>query len=288
MIKITYFNFEFKNSLKKVLTKTGSEGRQLNEQHLESVLKKFPNIIRVDLCLTVNSSVLSLIGRYCPRIKSFGYMFSNVDKSFDFFRIYGHKLEELNLLENVNPLLIEDIIDNENEMLNYILKCCPNLKTISFPEEFCPLFKDEEILPKLKAINYLAISSKNVKLLKILSDKYSKTLKILNILLVYLTVEELKTCIESISRFENLKELFLNISVPYITLAIDDCLSLIGQKCNKLLRLEFTDSCSTTKSDQFFKAITEFKAIKMLRNFIPIEHTIVRKCRMFQTLQTTH
>ena len=64
MIKITYFNFEFKNSLKKVLTKTGSEGRQLNEQHLESVLKKCTNIIRVNLYLGLNSSVLSILSSH--------------------------------------------------------------------------------------------------------------------------------------------------------------------------------------------------------------------------------
>ena len=267
VITIALYNFGCKNSLKQVLTKTGTDGRkQLNEQHLESVLKKCPNIEEVHLCLEVNSSVLSLIGRYCPNIKSLTYVYINVEKSLEFFSSYGHKLEVLYLykmLIRVNQL--EDNTEKDNEMLNSFLKFCPNLKTISFPRESYPLFKDIKILPKLKEIYYLRINSENVNQMKLLSDKYSKTLKTLFVSLIDLTDEELKTCIECIARFENLKELILSISAPEITQPIDDCLSLIGQKCNKLLKLQFTDFSSTTKSNQFFKAITEFKAIKVLR-----------------------
>ena len=51
-----------------------------------------------------------------------------------------------------------------------------------------------------------------------------------------------------------------------ITEPIDDCLSLIGQKCNKLLKLDLNvRDHSVTITDQFFDSLSEFKAIKKLK-----------------------
>ena len=86
-------------------------------------------------------------------------------------------------------------------------------------------------------------------------------MKSLDVILSRLTAEELKTCIEYICRFENLRKLTLDLIFCETTEAIDDCLSLIGQKCNKLLRFQFINYCFTTRSDQFFNSIVEFKAI---------------------------
>ena len=111
-----------KKSINKVLAKTGTDDtKQLNEQHLESVLKKCPNIIRVDFELEIDSSVLSLIGRYCPNIKSLTY-YSTIDSSdenvLSFFRDNGHKLEDLYCTAFTNYDEIK------------ILRLCPNVKKI--------------------------------------------------------------------------------------------------------------------------------------------------------------
>ena len=70
----------------------------LNFQQLESLLKKCPNIRRVDISSSIKntSEVLSLIGRYCHRIKSLIFWTDSgeEDKCLSFFRRYGHKLEE--------------------------------------------------------------------------------------------------------------------------------------------------------------------------------------------------
>ena len=88
---------------------------------------------------------------------------------------------------------------------------------------------------------------------QILSDKYSQTMKTLNVTLKNLTAEELKTCIECIARFENLKELKLSIFRTNITQPIDDCLSLIDQKCNKLLKLDLSiDGHKRKRSATFY------------------------------------
>ena len=147
----------------------------MNEQHLESVLKKCPNIIRVNLCLAVNSSVLLLIGRYCHRIKSLFYDYTNDDKAFSrwaskctlapalsFFRMYGHKLEELYLFKEDNEYFTEDKTENDKKMLNIILNLCPNMTTISLPEETVPLFDEKGFLPKLKAIKDIGSGPKDL------------------------------------------------------------------------------------------------------------------------------
>ena len=134
------------------------------------------------------------------------------------------------------------------------------------------VLKIKQFLPKLEQIKSIITTYENtlesrnsvkVKTIKILSDKYSKTMKSLNISISRLNAEEFKTCIECIARFENLKELaigfiFLGIIEPI------DCLSLIGQKCNKLLKLDLIVSFSVSKIDRFFGIFSEFKAIKQL------------------------
>ena len=98
--------------------------------------------------------------------------------------------------------------------------------------------------------------------MKILSDKYSQTMKILNASLRDMTEEELKTCIECIARFENLKELKLEFG---INKSIDDYISLIGQKCSKLLKLDLLVNPSVLITDRFFDLFSKFKNIKKLK-----------------------
>ena len=269
VIRITYNKFFVgKDSLNRVLVKITTDGRrQVNEQRLESVLKKCPNIKRVYLCFAINTSVLSLIGRYCHHIKTLTYEYSNEDNALDFFRNNGHKLEKLSLYHR----------GEENETVKSYLELCPNLKTIYIPKRSIQFFDDKEFLPKLKAIYWLSILSQNLNQMKILSDKYSQTMKTLDVILSDLAAEELKTSIECIARFENLKDLSLQIRY-FQTQPIDDCLSLIGQNCTKLLRFQFINYSSTSKSDQFFNAITEFKAIKVLRISLPYDTVLFIEC----------
>ena len=77
--------------------------------------------------------------------------------------------------------------------------------------------------------------------------------------------EPLKTCIECIARFENLKELELTIIYCETVQPIDDCLSLIGQKCNKLLKLDLDIGKTVKISDRFFDVFLHFKALQILK-----------------------
>ena len=247
-----YFKSYKKNNLRNLYPKR----RQSAEQILESVLKKCPNIKCVNLRSDRmnNSSVLSLIGRYCHRIKSLTYCPNSNEKdmnSLTFFRKYGHKLEELRLYGNSSDL-------------EQILEYNPNLKKIRISEKLnSKLLKEsKEFLPKIEEFE---ICPENVNQMKILSDKYTQTMKILNVKLFNMIIEELKTCIECIARFKNLKQLKLTMGFLKITEPIDDFLLMIGQKCNKLLKLDLSIDYSVPISDRFFKVFKEFKTLKKLK-----------------------
>ena len=131
--------------------------------------------------------------------------------------------------------------------------------------------EDKQFLPKLEKVLSLVIYGYQGKKLMIFTDKYSQTIKTLSVALSYMDMRggELKTCIDCIGRFENLKELRLGIRFYRKYQPIDDCLSLIGQKCNKLFKLDLFLDKSVPLSKDFFEVFSEFKAIKKLRIALP-------------------
>ena len=228
----------------------------LKRQELESILKKCPNITNVNIGFTnICNKELSLFGQYCPRLKSLRFCVRG-EEDLDFGRQYGHKLEELDLMGN----------DQDK-----FLRLCPNLKNLCFNKYYFPFtdFLNKEFLPKVEYFGkYPSISFDRISELKILSDKYSKTMKSLNfdfMDVIRITAEELKTCFNCISWFEHLKELKLEFRYWYELEPIDDCLSLIGQKCNKLLKLDLKIITNFAISDRFFASFSQFKAIKKLK-----------------------
>ena len=254
--------------------------------YLISVLKKCPNIKTIRFNREVYSSVLSLIAQYCPNIKSLTYCSNSFGdkKLLSFFRIYGHKLEELNIEENFVEIY---------EEMKQILEFCPNVKRINCTNLKIYFNNDINILPKLEHIKSpLIITTKDLELFKRLSDKYSQTIKTLNVSPSYIIAdEELKICYECIARFENLKELKLVFNYCKTTQPIDDCLSLIGQKCNKLMKLDLifkmtvrrTHITNLLETDASFStALSEFKALKSLSISLPKLPKVMNNVKCFE------
>ena len=264
--KTTKYCEKEKNNLLDELCRRIDDEIQIDEQSVESVVKKCPNIKRVIILREVWSEVLSLFGQYCPYIKSLRLEIDGIE-CLDFFRIYGHKLEELIINGIYNKYWITFIIRE-------VIKLCPNLKKVNVPKGSADFIEDKDnSLPKLEffGTNYIVVNiflfigSEEVNKLEILSDKYSKTMKTLELRFGRMSYEELKTRFDYICRFENLKELKLKLMFDGITEPIDDCLSLIGQKCTKLVKLDLSIGDCITISDRFFDVFTHFKAIKKLK-----------------------
>ena len=228
------------------LNKLFNNNRHLSRERLISVLKKCPNLRKVKVCTLEKSDVVSLIGQHCPRLRSLSVHSRGIDMTF--FRMCGHKIEELCIYGSSLP--------------QSYLEFCPNLKNISIFQDSILLSLDKKFLPKLQRINSeFYIINENMNKIYTLSYKYSRTLKSLNVRLCDMTEQQLKNCFEYIACFKNLRQLKLTLST-LIKQPIDDSLSLIGQKCTKLLDLNFT--CYHLISQQFFARFSEFKAIKRL------------------------
>ena len=224
---------------------------------LEAILKKCSNIKKINIKIQMKSFVLSLISQYCHNIKS---LIISIDylEDMTFFRDNGHKLEELRICGTNN---------NNNNNNQQILKFCPNLKYVFVYPSDIVFTEDKEILPKLEEIDE-DLKSESIYIIKILSNKYNKTMKKMIISFSFMTEEELKTCIECIARFENLKVLTLEFGYLKITEPIDKSVSMIGQKCTKLLKLNLSIKYIPI-TDRFLDVFSNLKAIKSLRVCLP-------------------
>ena len=146
------------------------------------------------------------------------------------------------------------------------------MKEVYIPTASTHLIEDKDLLPKLEFYkNYSFFKFEDFNRLKILSDKYSQTMKTLGLNFDRMSYKELKTYFDCISRFENLRELKLELIFDGMAEPIDDCLSLIGQKLCKLLKLDLDiiNRHSVPISDRFFDGFTQFKAIKILKIEFP-------------------
>ena len=256
-----------KNPLNRLI-KVIENKRQL-DKHLESVLKKCPNITIVDIGVEMKSEVLSLFGQYCPNMRSLT-LHRNCVLDLDFFCMYGYRLEELTL----HQLYQYDI---ENPKFKKFLNFCPNLKKVYISDTSVLLDEDKEFLPKLEQIpNIMWIRSMDVNNMKIFGDKYSKTMKRLKIWFLDQTYDEVKTCLMCITKLEELRELELLITIMQITEPINDCLKLIGQKCTKLLKLHLNISIYAPLFEHFFDIFQYFKAVKDLKLHInSLDNTVL-------------
>ena len=116
-----------------------------------------------------------------------------------FYQIYGHRLEEL---------IIKRRNEEDNEEIKEFLRFCPNITNIFVAKFPLVLNESKVFLPKLKHINKtFDIGFEDMNELKILADKYSKTLNRLDVEFDFLFDEELNTCVDCICRLEKLKVL---------------------------------------------------------------------------------
>ena len=139
------FSLEFFNEN---YLKLGKRFIRIDNTSLEVLLNKCQNIRTVTLYSKVKSEVLSMIGRYCPRIKSliFDSKITNDDNYLSFFRENGHKLEVL-------------IIDGQNEVIEPYLRLCPNVNSVQISASI--INEDKEFLPNLEHIREYVEMSPN-------------------------------------------------------------------------------------------------------------------------------
>ena len=133
-IELNSYKQNAKNVLEQLFRR--NDRLYIDMKALESVVKKCPNISSVDIISNFEGQeVLSLIGRYCPNIKSLTC--NGINNISDFIRDNGHKLEDINLY-NISI-----------ERAKHLLRFCSNLNRITI-NDFPSFIEDKDFLQKLK------------------------------------------------------------------------------------------------------------------------------------------
>ena len=242
------------HNLSKLLRRVDKYEYKVKTKALESVLKKCPNIRRIEIGRDVNFNEegLSMIGELCPRLNSIKFIRSIIDIHLSFAKKYGHKLEEI----AINP-------PRDERMSKKFLEYCPNLEKISLYS--LTNFNDyKDFSPKLQTINFLSEYPTDVQKFKNLCQQYSNEMKSINVSFNTLTDEEVKTCLLSISHLKNLKELKIHSHYSGFEEPFVEYISMIGQNCEKILSLTLSQFSFTSVpiTDHFSDTLSSSKSIK--------------------------
>ena len=251
---------ERKDSLKQMIRSDNS----VDAQVLELLVKKCPNITTIGFHSGMNSEVLSLIGRHCHHIRSLTVSIDSgkEEEVLNFGRQYGHKFKELD-------------INAEAETIKQFLKLCPNLEKLRVSGIHMHQLGDisseiKDICPKLENVVFNVQFQPRIQVIaKVLAENYSQNLKELVLWVAYLShmMDRYMSHIFYICRLENLKQ--LDLVFEHMEINCEEGLSLIGQKCTKLVKLDLSVGIFKRRpvviSDRFFDVFSKFKAIKKLK-----------------------
>jgi Leucine-rich repeat (LRR) protein len=231
--------------------------KAIDKQALEAVLKKCQFIRSVELQCFVDGEDLELIGKYCPYLKYFECDAMGLKEKFltQFGIKYGHRLRII----RVNDSSYCSVFIKK--FLNY----CPNLKEVYTEDSFAFISEEKQFLPNLETIKSIDIRNEHLSQLKILADKYSKTMKNIKIYTYHLIGFQLRTAITHISCLENLVNLTLCISIfDEDVQTIDENIMEMAKNCTKLKSLHFTLNNESVVTNRLFYAFGKLQAIENL------------------------
>ena len=245
-----------------------------NKVQVVSIKKIFvPSLELLKKCSNIRTAILweytkridfSLLAQYCPQLKRLELSVSYLE-DIEFFKFgwtHGHRLIEIKFY-GVCPTSL-----NGNMVM--FLGLCSNLKKIDVPSQYNFIKNDDNFLPKLENFESLVIEDQDqdnhLNQMKVLTHKYHKTMKCLNIMFILLTTDELKTCLTQLSLFESLETLKLEI-VDYDQIQydfIDQYFEELTRKCTKLKNLSLALENDSLISEHFLKVLTHLKDVQKL------------------------
>ena len=270
---------------------------EVNKTGFVSVLKKCPNLRQLYLYVYIDGEVLQMIVQYCPRVTDLELepICMHTKKFLDFRQKVGPNLKSLKL--DTFMMLFND---NAKENLKKFLEMCPNLKKIAMDGDQDLMIRDDkEFLAKVDTFEDISIYSRDNyrNQLKILTEKYAKSLKKLeiNIITTDMNETQLKTCLQQISCFDNLRSLELKIERSDANIdTIDQSIALLVRKCSQLKTFELVIHNSSLISEHFLSSLSELKSIeKLIVDFKRVTKNIgdidcLRQCSQLKTLIITH
>ena len=129
-------------------------------------------------------------------------------------------------------------------------------------------------MPKLQHIDHVQIGGQNVDKLRILSDKYKRSLNCITISIQGMKVELFRNVTSYISRLELLESLNLEILACKSSEPIDECLIQMHSKLTKLKKYTLNVNTNIPISDRFFSSFSVLNSIEELNLSLDIRETI--------------
>ena len=254
--------FNSLNSLKKVYRYIYTDRTRLLGVHkkpLQTVLKKCPFIRRVSFDIDFNGKVLIIIGKYCRQLREFEFLDLSLLQEewlLQFGRNFGHRLKNVRFW-------FDD--DDNKEMVKKFLGYCPNIKSVNAPKEIF-IKPDNGFLPALRDIRRIDFYDEtDISDLKILADKYRKTIRKLTIYIKDMTGPYIRRCVQQISRLEKLISLSLLVeSYEDFNSSIDESISQLVKNCKQLKELDIEFLGDHYYSDDFFIFLSDARSLEIV------------------------
>ena len=219
----------------------------------EKVLRKCPFIRRISLDIAFNGKILMIIGKYCRQLREFECLDMSLLTDrwlLEFGTKFGQRLKSIKFghthRENI------DLIIN---FLNH----CPNVMSVDVPHiQFDNLF-----LPALKEIKEIVV--RDAQVLKVLADKYCKTVRKVCIYIYGMIGPNIRLCVQYISRLEKLTSLKLFVvSQEQFNSAIDESIAQMVVKCKRLKKLQINFFGDHYYSEAFLLFLSDVRSLEIL------------------------
>jgi hypothetical protein len=235
--------------------------KAIEKHSLKSVLKKCKFIKNLVIDCYIDGEDLEIFGKYCPCLESIicDAVGLNEQNLLNFGLKYGQRLKILCFFNSYYG----------NVFIKKFLKFCENLTEIHCEESITFISEDKLFLPQLQIIGSLDINTQNLNQLRILSDKYYNKLRKIKIYSFSLESIEPLTLMSSISRFQNLEKLELQID-SFVTdvQTIDDYIKRLAKNCTQLKDLDLAICSENLVTDRLFFAFQEFSSLVKLNLYI--------------------
>jgi hypothetical protein len=259
-INCDYVDPNKRQNLLRNLINSKKNSMKINFKPLKNILMKckFINKIIVNKHFTEKENILLIIANNCQHLKSIDFDFSEIKEEVlvEFGQKCGHHLREISFKINYR---------NEFKCYKKLLNLCSNLLSISYSKLSDFIDNESILVPKVTQIKDLIIN-KEYKLMEVLANCCSNTLKTLTINFIHIDENGLSFLMKQISRLVNLEKLSLNLRFNInASKSLIDGMKKIGINCAKIksLRVRIRSGTSFIISD-LFNSIGSFSQIKLL------------------------
>ena len=233
--------------------------KTLKIKTLESVLKKCQNIKTLEMLrFTDSEKEINLFIKYCHHLNEIKLDFDELNHQLieQFFDKFGPKLKKIHFKTN-NELMVKNI-----------LKVCPNVEEFDgIMIDFEDLFDGNELLVKnLKSFRFYYSDSDIERIESIVNQNKNSLQSIETFLAEEVNEKQFNEYFDVILKLTEIKRLKAYFASDCICLLLEQLITNLSQKCNKLTKIEIDMSFDEFNDIlKIFNSFNRFTKLKVLK-----------------------